>query len=198
MECLMEYTHPMLVLKAARWLSDQGYCPVLSEFTSSITEIPDAIGWRDNKSCLVEVKSSRADFLAESRDKLFRRQPEAGVGKLRYFMAPSSVIGIEDLATPLLNLWGLLHFDGGEVKVVKKARAQRFNHEQEIAMLASALRRVHVRINPMTLKEFFRADSENAVRPLYVVKAGQRRPVIQLKVDSTATESGVMRETGVS
>jgi hypothetical protein len=70
----------MLVLKAARWLTNQGYCPVLSEFNSSISEIPDAVGWRNNTKLL-----DRSQFLAESRDKAFRRKPEDGVGKFRYF-----------------------------------------------------------------------------------------------------------------
>jgi hypothetical protein len=54
--------------------------------------VPDAIGWlRDTRSLLVECKSSMSDFYSD-RGKPWRRHPEIGVGRERYYMMPPGVI----------------------------------------------------------------------------------------------------------
>lgn len=66
-------------------------------------EIPDAIGWREGKSVLVEVKVSRSDFLAD-RQKPHRLNPSSGMGVYRYFMAPVGMIRVDELPPK----WGLV------------------------------------------------------------------------------------------
>lgn len=71
-------------------------------------EIPDAIGWRPFKhqrcgSILVEVKVSRADFLADA-NKPHRKDPTIGMGNYRYYLAPEGVLTLEDLP----EKWGLI------------------------------------------------------------------------------------------
>lgn len=70
-------------------------------------ETPDAIGFRaggyDEHSVLIEVKISRADFLAD-RKKPHRADPGLGMGLYRYYLAPEGVIKPEDLPPR----WGLL------------------------------------------------------------------------------------------
>lgn len=68
---------------------------------------PDAIGFRaavfKEASVVVEVKVSRADFLAD-RKKPHRIDPSLGMGTYRYFMAPASLIAPEELPAR----WGLI------------------------------------------------------------------------------------------
>ncbi len=75
-------------------------------------ECPDVIGWRDGHSVLLEIKTSRADFLAD-RKKVFRKSPELGMGDARLFLAPRGVIGVADLPEG----WGLLVTDGKRIKI---------------------------------------------------------------------------------
>ncbi|WP_407503022.1 hypothetical protein [Xanthomonas euvesicatoria] len=68
---------------------------------------------------LIEVKVSRADFLADAR-KEHRINPAQGVGKWRYFMCPEGLIDVDELP----ERWGLLWVSGkGTVKAVAGAAA---------------------------------------------------------------------------
>lgn len=71
-------------------------------------EIPDAIGIRcgvvDTEwSVVVEVKVTRADFLADLK-KPHRGDSAGGMGRFRYFMAPAGLIKVEELPPR----WGLV------------------------------------------------------------------------------------------
>lgn len=70
-------------------------------------EIPDAIGFRcgvhDEYSTVVEVKVSRADFLAD-RHKPHRSDEVAGMGLYRYFMTPVGLLRADELPEG----WGLI------------------------------------------------------------------------------------------
>ncbi|MCD0261509.1 hypothetical protein [Xanthomonas campestris] len=52
---------------------------------------------------LIEVKVSRADFLAGAR-KEHRIKPALGAGKWRYFMCPEGLINVDEVP----ERWGLL------------------------------------------------------------------------------------------
>lgn len=96
--------HQQLVLRAEKWLKTQGCGFVIRDpFRCSNTEQPDAIGWRSGVSILIEVKVSRADFLADKK-KVFRRHPEQGMGVWRFYLAPDGMLTAEHMP----NGWGLL------------------------------------------------------------------------------------------
>lgn len=119
------FTHSELCDVAVRWLkrscSQGGHgCHVaFSEVKSGWSgEIPDAIGFRRmgygerDGSVLVEVKTSRSDFLA---DKKKPHRATGGVGKFRYFMAPTGLIKVEELP----EKWGLIEVNSrGHCKVL--------------------------------------------------------------------------------
>ncbi|UXF74641.1 hypothetical protein K7574_21340 (plasmid) [Stenotrophomonas maltophilia] len=68
---------------------------------------------------LIEVKVSRADFLADAR-KEHRINPAQGVGKWRYFMCPEGLIDVDEMP----ERWGLLWVTNkGTVKAVAGAAA---------------------------------------------------------------------------
>lgn len=109
-------SHRDLCSLAVRWLKrphnagGPGCAVALSECKTGYSgETPDAIGFRFggtsntdlDGSVVVEVKTSRADFLADAK-KPHRRQ--GGCGNWRYYLAPAGIIQLPDLP----EKWGLL------------------------------------------------------------------------------------------
>jgi hypothetical protein len=132
-------THDELTLRAVRWLRKTRGCSVVfSELvTAASNEIPDAIGWRYAESIMVECKASRSDFHRDMK-KPRHAGPDAGVGSLRYYMAPKGLLKAEDMPEG----WGLLDVTPKRVFVtVVATRRQVFNRTAEAGMLCSAVRR---------------------------------------------------------
>lgn len=100
-----DITHEAMVLRAEKWLTSKNCKVVIRDpFRARPEEQPDAIGWRDGVSILIEVKVSRPDFHADKR-KSFRQNPAYGMGDWRFYMSPPGVIRIEELPVG----WGLLY-----------------------------------------------------------------------------------------
>ena len=88
----MALTHDELCQIACRFLQNNGFKVAFHDrFVAYVGtgEQPDAIGFRNLASCLIEVKCSRADFLAD-RKKHFRIEPSKGMGDWRSW--PSLVL----------------------------------------------------------------------------------------------------------
>jgi hypothetical protein len=145
-------THADLVKIAEKWLLGTRKCSfVFTELACIATsEIPDAIGFRDGHSILVECKTSRSDFLADGK-KYFRRNPDMGVGSYRFFMAPQGIISTQDLPQG----WGLVEVGekgkprqiwGHKSNIYSQPNHFHFerNLQAECGMMASALRRLHL------------------------------------------------------
>lgn len=73
-------------------------------------ENPDVFGVRHGLNrngmgtFLLEAKTSRSDFLAD-RNKPHRANPEQGMGKYRYYICPTGLIGANELP----EKWGLIY-----------------------------------------------------------------------------------------
>lgn len=146
-------THDDLVIRAEKWLKQQG-CGVTfrDEFhgRSLSGELPDAIGWRDGLSILIECKASRADFLAD-KTKPFRADPSKGMGDWRFYLCPPGVITQDDLPKG----WGLLWVTGRTIKKVHGLPAGNCRwwsdkpfepcKRSETMILVTALRRLKIR-----------------------------------------------------
>lgn len=141
--------HDRLVELACRWLKSKGCGVVFSDrlrFVSTSPERPDAIGWRDNLSILVECKTSRSDFLRDF-SKSFRTS-EAGMGDWRFLLAPKGVVDESEL----LEGWVLLEEVNGKVLCPSdhpkgnclwwKEKPFDGNKRAESAILLAALRKV--------------------------------------------------------
>lgn len=140
--------HDQYVQLAVQWLrrtlSAGGHgCQVaLSECCSGWDgEQPDALGWRhagfQDGTVLVEVKVSRADFLAD-RNKPFRVDPALGMGVWRYYLCPEGLIQQAEL--PLG--WGLLWVNGrGRIKAIRgpAAALRYFDRKSDDAAYQAAL-----------------------------------------------------------
>lgn len=118
------YTHNELEHIVKKWLcrSFSNQAPAcdcsFNEIKNKINnEVVDVIGFKQggllSGSVLVEVKTSRSDFLVDAK-KPHRLDPKSGVGKYRYFATPKGLINIEELPPK----WGLIEIDNGRVKYI--------------------------------------------------------------------------------
>jgi hypothetical protein len=139
-------SHQDLVDRAEQWVLKQGKCGfALSEFNTDnySGEIPDVLGFRYQRSTLIECKVTRGDFLSD-KNKKFRKMPTWGMGNLRYFMTPPGLVTEEEVLDRYPN-WGLLVAHPKIIKVALKPREQICSTKDERIVLCSALRRVHLR-----------------------------------------------------
>lgn len=135
-------THEELRKRAVKWLVNSRRCSVvLSEMVSAAWECPDAIGWRQSYSTLIECKASRADFHRNGDKPTIRA--DRGMGRERYFLVPEGLISVADMER--YEGYGLLWADKHSVRVKKPATSRETNKDGEILMLVSALRRVRTR-----------------------------------------------------
>lgn len=140
--------HKELVNKAAKWLRTTNRnihfrCSiVIAELVTANSEVPDVLGFRYGSSVLIECKASRADFLSDKK-KYFRREPENGMGDVRYFFAPKGLISEEELPEG----WGLLECSSMSSSVRLKKESEGFKNADkhaEVIMLASVIRRLEI------------------------------------------------------
>lgn len=102
--------HQRLVALGAAWLKREGFGVVATEIRAvGSVEEPDVIGFRSTCSAILEVKVSRADYLADAQ-KPHRRRP--GLGNYRFYLCPEGLLLPEDLPPG----WGLLHAAGRRVR----------------------------------------------------------------------------------
>lgn len=94
----VKLTHKELVKLGARWIS-QEYCRygwhILTE-TGFRNENPDVFAFTKYDSVLIECKASRSDFLADKR-KPFRRNPQLGIGRMRYYLCNEGIVRAEEM-----------------------------------------------------------------------------------------------------
>lgn len=143
-------THDELVLIAEKWLTNIGCGVTFAELTTACPETPDAIGWKQTTSVLVEAKASRADFHAD-KNKSFRAYPDQGLGCWRFYLTPELLILPHELPAG----WGLLYATGNGVRRVHGVPASpgdwhrnhpfKANRDHEMILLLSALRRLKLR-----------------------------------------------------
>src|SRR5690606_11606073 len=82
------FTHRSIIEIAYQWVLKNGCGVAFKDLKCINSEIADVIGFGSGDySILIEVKVSRADFLADKK-KSFRRNPEKGMGRYRFFAAP--------------------------------------------------------------------------------------------------------------
>lgn len=136
------FTHTALVQRAERWLLTARRCSVvITELgTWSTDEIPDALGFTNLHSVLVECKISRSDFLADAK-KVFRREPNRGMGNFRFYLCPAGLIKAEEVPAP----WGLVYAYPSRARQVKKAIFCESNPKHERAILLAIARRAQAK-----------------------------------------------------
>lgn len=155
------YTHKKLVAIAydwafKKWRLDFAFADgTLDEFDTNYAfmlsgEIPDIIAFRSGISILIEVKTSRNDFIQDQK-KPFRQKSELGMGNYRFYCCPKGLIKVNELKPN----WGLLYVDENEqIKCIrnpmKLKNAEYTNGNffekniiRERKMIYQALKKVH-------------------------------------------------------
>ncbi len=123
--------HDELVERAVRWLASTKRCLIVAaEITTPNQETPDAIGFRSDVSYLVECKTSRVDFLADSK-KVTRRHPQYGLGTYRYYLCPPEII----LESDLPKNWGLLWVYPRQIRIVREVDRWSDKHPNESSII---------------------------------------------------------------
>jgi hypothetical protein len=96
--------HATLVRAGKQWLLNQRYRVVATELKTSIGEVPDVMGWRNKESCMIECKTSRADFFADH--KKVTRRFRHGVGNRCWYLVPAGLLRTDELPPG----WGLAEY----------------------------------------------------------------------------------------
>jgi len=148
----MTLTHSELCVIGEKFLRNNGFKVAFHDrFIAAVStgEQPDAIGFRNLASCLIEAKCSRGDFLADKK-KRFRLNPALGMGDWRFFICEPGLIGIEELPEG----WGLLHVKNNRVYKIwgwpgnaewYSRKPFQANKQAECDYMYSALRRLQIR-----------------------------------------------------
>ena len=92
----MNMTHDEMVLRVASWMNKTSKVVLRDAMRTINKEQPDVMAWKTNISILIEVKTTRADFLADKR-KSFRKNPSEGMGDWRFYACEPGVINVSDL-----------------------------------------------------------------------------------------------------
>ena len=136
-------THEALRKRAVQWLTNTQRCSVvLSEIVTSCSEVPDAVGWRNWFSMVVECKVSRSDYFAQKNKN--HVLAGRGVGQHGYILCPKGMLTVEDLDGTGYGLMEIAD-EHGNIRVKLPPLLREPCREDEITMLVSALRRVRAR-----------------------------------------------------
>ncbi len=148
-------THRELCFKASKYLRYKGLQPfhrcqyVVCEL-ERVGESPDAFGWGGSTTQLIEVKVLRSDFLSDKR-KHWRNIPEYGIGRYRSYLCPENLIKEKDLP----DKWGLLFINNkGKIVEVVKPEIQECNHQEEMNLITSILRREKITPRIFSYKKY--------------------------------------------
>jgi hypothetical protein len=95
-----KHEHKNLTILAEEWLKKTFNCKVvLKDFAASISEIPDAIGWKEGHSIVIECKTSKPEFVSDKKKKC---RTGGGMGNWRFFLTPDDVD-----ESDILEGWGV-------------------------------------------------------------------------------------------
>uniref|UniRef100_A0A6H1ZWI8 Uncharacterized protein n=1 Tax=viral metagenome TaxID=1070528 RepID=A0A6H1ZWI8_9ZZZZ len=140
-------THDELVSRAKKWLKNTFHCRVvLSELVAYTMsgETPDAIGWINGRSILVECKATKNDFKADEK-KRSRLNGMPALGDWRFYLTPPGLI------VKPKDGWGLYEVHGRRIIYISGEKYTNCGQSpfesdkgSEIAMLVSALARMSI------------------------------------------------------
>jgi hypothetical protein len=147
--------HRELCIKAARYLRSNGIVP-FNKCTYAVCELervgecPDAFGWNSGSTQLIEAKATRSDFLSDKK-KYWRKNSDHGLGGFRSYICNEGIIKESEL--PLR--WGLLYVnEKGKISVIKEPEKQNCNHQGEINLISSILRRNDIKPQVFSYKKY--------------------------------------------
>ena len=114
---------------------------VTVELVCQGTELTDVWGTTGYSTVLIEVKTSRADFLADKKKYARSKVAEElghQIGTYRYYLCPAGIISADELP----ESWGLLIYDGKKINMVKKAEKLESSLTNELLLITSIMTRI--------------------------------------------------------
>lgn len=141
-------THTELCFVAAKWLRKNGLIKwnkpkyvIVELLVYGIPCVPDVFGFGCDLTQQIEVKLSRADFLADKL-KHHRINRLLDVGMLRSYLCPAGIIKPDELP----QSWGLLYYNpDGSIEVVVYPNPQSSCSKFEMGIIYSVMRRINVK-----------------------------------------------------
>ena len=129
--------HYLLCLEAAKWLQNVNYCKYVAvELITYSSENPDVWGTTGWNSYIVEVKTSRKDFLADLKKDCRKRGK--GMANFRYYLLPEGAVELKEVP----KKWGVLLHNGEKItKLLRHAQLYGTKVNADISMLCSIMRR---------------------------------------------------------
>jgi hypothetical protein len=141
-------THSELCRLAANWVRKRMRAAVVLEDVKTIAtnEQPDVIAWSNGGySFLVECKVSYRDF-ARDAAKPFRKRPERGMGRERWYAFPEGFCVVDAIAYAEAQPgWGIVELGGKKPKIFKQPVGRpvdSYAWAEEKRLLISCVRRV--------------------------------------------------------
>ena len=149
--------HYRLCKAAAAWLQKVQNCKYVAvELITYGSENPDVWGTTGWDSHIVEVKTSRRDFLNDRKKEC--RQPGKGIGTYRYYLLPEGAFTIDEIP----EQWGVLTHNGDKITSILRhpvCFSKAIN--EELAILCSIMRREGIK------KQIFNYREKRAgIRPI--------------------------------
>lgn len=143
--------HYKLCCEGAKWLHKNmiqerdgswvGTCKIVAvELVTAGAENPDVWGLAGGNSAVIEVKTSRSDFLHDKK-KLCRKMENYSCGNYRYYLVPEGLVSEEEIP----EKWGLLYWTGTEVKLTRRPVFIHCANFGDLCMLSSIARREGVK-----------------------------------------------------
>ena len=111
------------------------------ELVCAGAELTDVWGTNGYETVMIEVKTSRSDFLADKRKyarSKIAQELNHQIGNYRYYLCPDGVIKEEDLP----ENWGLLVYDGKKIHKVRMATKVESSLPMELMHITSVMSRI--------------------------------------------------------
>ena len=127
---------------AEPWAVPNKYVAV--ELVTLTAENPDIWATNGYHTTLVEVKTSRADFLADQKKwvrSFAAEQADKCLGNYRYYLCLEGIITLDEVP----EKWGLLVYDGKKIVKVKNAKYVKSSTDAELLVLTSIMRRCGIK-----------------------------------------------------
>ena len=113
---------------------------VTVEIVTVAAENTDVWGFDGFYSTVIEVKTSRADFLADKKKRCRNINEDFQTGNMRWYLCPEGLVRSDELP----DGWGLLYWDGKSVVPVAPPKRRLAGCHGDAIILGSIMRREKV------------------------------------------------------
>lgn len=181
-------THEELCERARRWLSGTRRCEPVFSNIASCSEIPDAIGWSStwawHGSTVVECKTSRSDFYADSR-KYIGYRDEAAKWNVSIRVAEHRATRLGLIAVPLPRMGDFRFFMCERESGITAEMVEKHAPDHGLIYVKGA-RRVEI-VRPAVRRDAALIDKDGEIRYLRFSIINRKEP-FQMEIEPECAE----------